>query len=94
MDESEPGNAANDHRADSERRDIPPTNDLISELFEVSKENIRSTQNIIQHSIKTSVLFSLYCPTRNVQGTLDSLFADDEKRCCIFFKRDNKQHNV
>lgn len=24
MDESEPGNAANDHRADSERRDIPP----------------------------------------------------------------------
>lgn len=62
-----------------------PTNDLISELFEVSKDNIRSTQNIIQHSITTSVLFSLYCPTRNVQCTLDSVFAEDEKRCCIFF---------
>lgn len=85
MDESEPGNAEKKPQSGFWETRHSPTNDLISELFEVSKDNIRSTQNIIQHSITTSVLFSLYCPTRNVQCTLDSVFAEDEKRCCIFF---------
>lgn len=85
MDESEPGNAANDHRADSERRDIPPP--MI--LFQSCLKFLRIISEV-HKTLSSTLSRPQFCSVFIVQPGMFSapwtlFFAEDEKRCCIFF---------